>query len=245
MKDADNRSKMSRRNRSIQFGVLSAFLALAPAVPAQLNGRTLTLRNLYQGVEQPGYTVTFTVDSTPGALEVTNWGAQGTGAQFSIDVFDVGSNQASVVITSLSSGGMGASPNLLHFTDEAQTIAPFTGATLGAVSFPGVEASRVAFDADTFTLDLGGLTAVPGYSARLDIDGTGHEASRLTIQVSEVRLCWNSVSNAMYQVQYRSELTTNQWTNLGPPVAGNGTGNWITDPVRAPRRFYQVVELPQ
>jgi hypothetical protein len=37
----------------------------------------------------------------------------------------------------------------------------------------------------------------------------------LTIRSSQVEVCWNSISNLTYQVQYRSDLTTNLWTSLG------------------------------
>jgi hypothetical protein len=69
--------------------------------------------------------------------------------------------------------------------------------------------------------------------------------TRLTIQVGDVDVCWNSRTNLMYQVQYRSELTTNVWMDLGAPIAGNGTTNCITDSVRGQaRRFYRVVTVP-
>jgi len=66
------------------------------------------------------------------------------------------------------------------------------------------------------------------------------------IRVSEVEVCWNSVSNRNYQVQYRSTLTTNVWTDLGSPVAGNGSSNCITDqvPLGRPERYYRVMTLP-
>jgi hypothetical protein len=64
-----------------------------------------------------------------------------------------------------------------------------------------------------------------------------------TIRVSQVEVCWNSVSNLLYQVQYLSDLTTNQWANLGPPVAGTGH-DCVTDAVSAEKRFYRVILLP-
>ena len=36
----------------------------------------------------------------------------------------------------------------------------------------------------------------------------------VTIRASQVEVCWNSISNLTYQVQYRSDLTTNLWTSL-------------------------------
>jgi hypothetical protein len=44
----------------------------------------------------------------------------------------------------------------------------------------------------------------------------------LTVQCSTVDVCWNSLTNYTYQVQYRSDLTTNQWVNLGQPIPGTG-----------------------
>lgn len=67
----------------------------------------------------------------------------------------------------------------------------------------------------------------------------------VSASVACMDVCWDSLTNRLYQVQYRSSLTTNQWVNLGNPVAGNGGTNCITDPVRGePQRFYRVVEMP-
>jgi hypothetical protein len=61
--------------------------------------------------------------------------------------------------------------------------------------------------------------------------------------VSCVDVCWDSLTNRQYQVQYRSDLTTNQWRDLGSLLPGSGSTNCITDTVRGePRRFYRVVE---
>ena len=68
----------------------------------------------------------------------------------------------------------------------------------------------------------------------------------VTIRASQVEVCWNSISNLTYQVQYRSTLTTNTWTNLGSPVIGSGSTYCITDkvPLGEPRRFYRVLTSP-
>jgi hypothetical protein len=65
-----------------------------------------------------------------------------------------------------------------------------------------------------------------------------------SIRVSQVEVCWNSTSNLTYQVQYRSDLTTNQWTSLVGCVRSTGSASCITDPVVAgqPQRFYRVVQ---
>ncbi len=66
----------------------------------------------------------------------------------------------------------------------------------------------------------------------------------LTIQVAQVRLCWVAQPEVMYQLQYRSELTTNLWTDLGSPIRGNGETNCVTQDVGSPCRHYRVVALP-
>ena len=64
----------------------------------------------------------------------------------------------------------------------------------------------------------------------------------VTIRVSQVEVCWTSISNLTYQVQYRSELTTNVWTSLVACVRSTGATSCILDPVAVgqPRRFYRV-----
>jgi len=68
-------------------------------------------------------------------------------------------------------------------------------------------------------------------------------ASGTFIRVSQVELCWGSQTDRVYQVQYRSTLTTNIWTDLGAPVLGNNPITCTNDVVAAdsPQRFYQVV----
>jgi hypothetical protein len=66
---------------------------------------------------------------------------------------------------------------------------------------------------------------------------------RLDIRVSQVELCWQTANNKWYQVQYRSALTTNQWTPLtGAWVTGDGARHCTSDGVLVSeaQRFYQL-----
>ncbi len=65
----------------------------------------------------------------------------------------------------------------------------------------------------------------------------------VTIRASQVEVCWNSKSNLTYQVQYRSDLTTNVWTSL-VCVRSTNSMSCITDPIAAgqPQRFYRVAQ---
>jgi hypothetical protein len=92
------------------------------------------------------------------------------------------------------------------------------------------------------------------YTLRLHEDVTEAEGSSevfclgvpvASVRVSQVDICWNARSNRAYQVQFRF-LTTNAWTNLGPPMQGNGATNCVTEsiaPGQAPK-FYRIKELP-
>ena len=68
----------------------------------------------------------------------------------------------------------------------------------------------------------------------------------LTIRVSEVELKWPSISNQVYQVQYRSDLTTNIWVDLfGTNIVGSGATIRFTEkvPEAEPRKFYRALPL--
>lgn len=69
------------------------------------------------------------------------------------------------------------------------------------------------------------------------------ESPLATIRASQVEVCWNSQSNVTYQVQYRSDLTTNLWTSLVNCVRSTNSTTCIYDSivVGQPSRFYRVV----
>jgi hypothetical protein len=76
--------------------------------------------------------------------------------------------------------------------------------------------------------------------------GVVEVAPWLSIRVSEVELCWPTVTNVLYQFQYRTILSTNAWTNLGGQVPGTGSTVCLRDAVDAgsPQKFYRVVTSP-
>jgi YVTN family beta-propeller protein len=73
------------------------------------------------------------------------------------------------------------------------------------------------------------------------VTGLINQSPSLTVAVSDVQVCWNSASNVLYQVEYRSALTTNTWQPLEGQVVGNGSTNCISDSILGqPARFYRV-----
>jgi prepilin-type processing-associated H-X9-DG protein len=66
----------------------------------------------------------------------------------------------------------------------------------------------------------------------------------LSIEAFPLRVCWQSQTGQTYQVQFRPDLITNGWTDLGPPIAGDGSTLCVADDASNRRRFYRVVTLP-
>jgi hypothetical protein len=66
----------------------------------------------------------------------------------------------------------------------------------------------------------------------------------LAIETSQVRICWNAPTNKDSQLQYRSDLTANQWVNFGEVVTNRGERICVTDAVELPRKFYRVIFVP-
>jgi hypothetical protein len=220
---------------------MSALFGTASCVAAQafLEGRSMRVYNLYQGtVFLPQ---SFVVNSIPGVVEVPNYNGV-----LQMDVFDADPIHARIIMRGTTTGGLfGPSPNVIVFTNSNPLTPMFTNVTFDASNWPGLSPRRLTYTASSISVDLGDLQYSPTNIVRIDIERfVPPDPTLLSIEVADIRLCWNSQSNKTYQVQYRSEITTNLWTNLGPPQVGNGTTNCITDAVVSPRRFYQMIELP-
>ncbi len=128
------------------------------------------------------------------------------------------------------------------------------GIGTGVLSLSGIDSSHFetfhdfaltnGFRSGTNTLDfmVTDLGLVGGLNVT-GLNGTATPAPILSIRCSQVEICWNSSTNATYQVQYSSDLTTNMWTPLVQCAAGTGTNNCIYDSVLVgqPQRFYRVL----
>ena len=56
---------------------------------------------------------------------------------------------------------------------------------------------------------------------------------------------WNTQAGGLYQVQYSTNLTQNQWFNLGGVISATGSTLEATDnPATAPMRFYRIKIMP-
>ncbi len=233
---------MKTRYHVLLYAVLASLLAFAPSASAQfLNNRTVTVKYFFNGSEVT--TTNAVVDSTVGAVEFPRWNGG-----LSIDVFDTDASHASIRFASLTNGSWSSSSNFLRiiFSETVPTLR-FTNVTFGAFDVLGLTGTRLTNMASVNTIDLdlrGVMFPASNSFVRIDIATVPLEVQRVTIGVSQVQICWNSQSTNDYQVQYRSDLTTNEWVALGGIVAGNGTTNCVTDAVTNPKRFYQVLKLP-
>jgi hypothetical protein len=93
------------------------------------------------------------------------------------------------------------------------------------------------------TVRFGDNTNAQASSSRLQSLELVVFAPAMEIRFSQVELCWDTRTNAWYQLQYRSDLTTNQWTPLAPGwVQGTGERYCTNDAILPgqAQRFYQV-----
>lgn len=104
----------------------------------------------------------------------------------------------------------------------------------------------------TFTANASSTTVtfVPnftyGFGPVIDDVSVEATAPSLAIRLSQVELSWKTLDGVTYQVQYRSELTANLWTDLGAAIMGDGGTKSFTDAIvpEQPQRYYQVVTRP-
>jgi hypothetical protein len=146
---------------------------------------------------------------------------------------------------------------------NAQFI-PGWAAAVGEGAFWGEDVYAVDTHGELLRVDLAGQTTAVGrgftnsgpmafghdgslYVAAFDthqiLKITPDQGPRMTIRVAEVEVCWTSITNATYRVEYRSDLTTNTWTTLTDCVPSGGSETCITDKILRgePQRYYRAV----
>lgn len=127
-----------------------------------------------------------------------------------------------------------------------ETYVAGTELGLGTISSPGGQTPYT--DGNVGYLD-GYLDDVRIYNRALSFEEikqlcafeSGDSCPPASIRVSEIEVCWPSRSNRLYQVDYRSEFTTNMWLPLFTNVVGSGQTICVADRIAYPQRFYRVV----
>ena len=60
-----------------------------------------------------------------------------------------------------------------------------------------------------------------------------------------IELCFPTMPNTQYQIQWTSSVPSTNWTNLGSPISGDGTTKCVFDSTRGnAKKLYQVLVLP-
>ena len=109
-----------------------------------------------------------------------------------------------------------------------------------------------AIQANYASSDLGGQVPfvavrgynVPGFSVSASTAAPIVLAIRLS-NTNSVQLLWNTDAGRMYQPEYRTDLITGSWTELGSILSGNGSTNSLLDPTDlSAQKFYRIRALP-
>jgi len=121
------------------------------------------------------------------------------------------------------------------------TLYSFTGTNDGAYPNAGlVQGSDGSFYGTTFNGGAGGAGTV----FRLTVVPAAPVLQAVTLTSSTLSLTWSTEARGTYQLQYNSDLSSSNWTNLGSPVTAAGATLSATDSVtNGPRRFYRAVAL--
>jgi hypothetical protein len=71
------------------------------------------------------------------------------------------------------------------------------------------------------------------------------EFQHVTVTNNTLKLTWSTEAGGTYQLQYNSDLSSSNWTNLGNPVTATGATLSTSDAItNGPQRFYRLVLSP-
>lgn len=241
----NNRSRRSAvscpRNALRLLLVTTASVAAAFSLQAQyINGQRVQI----DYVSWSGVTpiTNIVVDSTPGSVEVPT---NPLGGSTSFDLFDIDGTQAAILIHGLKNGNFGSSLNAVRFTFPDLPSPAFKNVRLDPASnWLNLTDAALSFGTNYIQLDFAGLVNRTTYWAQINLENPALDQPELSVTVSQVQLCWTTLANRKYQVQFRTDFAGGQWTSLGNPVTAVGPKTCITEPVTATPRFYRIVTLP-
>ena len=196
-----------------------------------------------------GTVLTFTGQSTAGDLFSTNLFSSSNSILISFDYLGLATEES---VAGDLGGFLGISPGLpgdnqtwLAGTQEPNFPEAFSLIDDGQwhrVSITVDGASAGAFHLMLEDWAMSGGVAGDAYFDNVEVVEV--VSPRLNIRVAEVELCFNTVSNAWHQLQFRSALPASQWLPLRTNFfRGDGTAFCTRDsvPLGEPQRIYRVV----
>ena len=253
--------------KTMCVGLIAAF-ALAPA---KCDAENLLTNGSFEMV---GYPTNSIIGLSPGTTNLPGWALMGTGSAYLVaaplqpsyftaldgkQFFDFNHPTLTLSQTfptrpgesyevTFSAGRFQGPTNMLIVAQILATNGVVLGGLTANVPSTNQWAppSRFRFTATTTasTLQFHGSNATVNVDLAMDAVSVQAVSPRLTIDVSEVRLCWQSQSNRMYQLQFTTNVASNTWTDSGAPIPGSGATDCSFQPVADPQRFYRVVLLP-
>lgn len=154
----------------------------------------------------------------------------------------------------LSSSNLPAAGNTLQFDIVFPLARPFrydpaAGNLLLEVQIPESHGAAFSWDAvqgSRAAAGVGGSTGATSgqFGSVIPVVQLSFEpAPRVSIRPSQVEVCWESIPNATYRVEWSSKPTPGEWQTLVDCIRSSGTSACATDAVVVgePHKFYRVV----
>lgn len=106
--------------------------------------------------------------------------------------------------------------------------------SISSISLSTAGIGDASMDAEFGIYAITATAAPPRLSIRISQDEP---------RASQVELCWDTLSNEVYQLQFRSSLTTNMWLPFGSTVTGDGLRYCTYDsvPPGQAQKFYRLL----
>jgi uncharacterized repeat protein (TIGR03803 family) len=121
------------------------------------------------------------------------------------------------------------------------TLYSFTGGNDGANANGLVQGSDGSFYGTAY----GGGEGGAGTVFRLAVVPAAPAFQTVALRNGTLSLAWSAEAGGRYQLQYTSELSSGNWTNVGSTLTATGATLSATDFVsNGPRRFYRMLVLP-
>lgn len=129
------------------------------------------------------------------------------------------------------------------------------GAPAGAAIDPGTGLfTWTPASSEASTTNLVGIVAVDSASPPLSdvkwfsivvtAGGASAPSLKASFDTSTLTLSWNAIPGTTYRLQYKSDLSVTNWTDLAGDVTATSTTATKSDPATGTQRFYRLEVLP-
>jgi len=168
-------------------------------------------------------------------------------------VFKISTNGALITLYSFTGGNDGANPSGGLVQGSDGNFYGTTASTVFQITPTGVLTTLDSGLAGPSSLVQGSDGSFYGTTSAGGAGGAGTvfrltimpEFQAVTLTNKTLILTFSTEAGGMYQLQYNSDLTSTDWTNLGSPIPATGATLTATDSLTTtPQRFYRLVLAP-